>query len=171
MSRIINLSVRNYTESEISQLDEDDRKFPHIVLTLNDEQGNEVGCTYMYPLRGYFFQIGGLGARGPAILQGNAFYKGAEGLIKHFRSLGAQDQRIKMMFNSEASSCILDFIRRYSDRSNNSSARTEFITKYGEVDFRVDPNVGSMSILSKDTIWVKFIDYTFEFFNNQTERG
>lgn len=168
MSRIINLSVRNYTESEISQLDKDDREFPHIVLTLNDEQGNEIGCTYMYPLRGYFFQIGGLGAKG-AILQGHRFFKGAKCMIQIYRSLGMDDGSIKDIFNSEASYCILDFIKRFAGNHNTSYQGKGFISNYGECDFRVDPKIGSMTIYYRDSVWTKFIDHTFEYFDNQPE--
>ena len=167
MSKIIKLSVRNLNDNELSQINDECKDFPQIALTFNDEAGNEIGCEYMYPLRGYFFQIGGLGANG-VVIQSNSFFGGAKEYIQKLRIIGMGDSSIKGIFNSEASSCILAFVRTFAGNHNTSIQgkifRNEIIGE--ECDFRIDPTVGSMNDLwHKDSVWSKFISHTFEYFN------
>lgn len=151
MSKIINLSVRNLNDEEIANIIPNDRDFPQIAITLSDETKKEMHHVYMYPLRGYFFQIGGLGAKG-SIIQGDRFPGGADYFIKRLKESRMSDTTIESIFNNDAMSCILKYISKQSWLSDN-------------ISFRIDNSIGDMGMHIEDSVWKTFIQYTIEFFS------
>jgi hypothetical protein len=163
MQKTIKLSVRDLTGEELSRVSDAGKDFPQIAITMTDVSTNETSCCYIYPLRGYFFQIGGLDANG-AIIQGNHFFGGAKGLIQKCRRIGMGDNNIKDIFNNDAAACILKFIEIFSDRSNIQIQEGTVIPTGVDYNFMIDPIIGSMQILHNGSAWMKFINHTFEYF-------
>lgn len=158
MNKIIKLSVRNLNDEEITATRLEDRDFPQVALTLNNENGDLIDVFYLYPLRGYFFQIGGLNANG-SMAQGPHFLGGAAEYIKRLKQIGMGDYEIRSIFNSEAAACVLKFIRMVNTGSTDS------------ISFIIDEPIGVISgVLSnanKVNVWSDFISYTVEFFSDK----
>lgn len=162
MIKTIDLSVRNLNERELSECSKDDICIPQIAITLRSNITNESFCQYLYPLRGYFFQIGGINAHG-AIVQGHHFFNGAEGLIKSCKIVGMTDSGIKDIFNSEASACVMDYIKKFTEiKRMDSKSQGDKVNEYY---FSIDPMIGSRGVIYEDSAWRKFINDTFEYYN------
>ena len=164
---MLRLIVRELNEKELQKTDKTSN-IPQIAVELVNEQGEtKMRTRYIYGMRGYSFQVGGLNANGADV---DTTVVGLGNIVRAFKNMSPMDSKSSIyssnvkyeniplqLINSLALTCIMKFYNSYI---------------VGSQPIKIDidmPYVYEDDNQSKQ-VWKKFIEETYALINEMVEK-
>ena len=176
---MLRLIVRELNEKELQKTDKTS-KIPQIAVELVDEQGeSKMRTRYIYGMRGYSFQVGGLNANGADV---DTTVVGLGNIVRAFKNMTPMDSNSSIyssnvkyeniplqLINSLALTCIMKFYNSYIVGAPSiRSYCNEDISQPIKID--IDMPYAYEDDNQSKQVWKKFIEETYALINEMVEK-